>query len=162
MVHTITGNALLSTRGVFVHGCNAQGRMGSGIAIEVRQRFPEAFAAYDSAYRAGQLTLGSTTEVEASPGFWIVNGVTQQYYGRDPGRVYIDYAAIEQVFARASALAVQHQLPLLFPLIGCGLGGGEWSKVEAIIERCVDPSVEKTLFVLPPSPSSNPTQKRSF
>jgi O-acetyl-ADP-ribose deacetylase (regulator of RNase III) len=150
MISTLTGNALDAPRGVFVHGCNAQGKMGSGVALEVRQRFPAAYEAYMSAHRQGLLVLGSTTEVEVSPGLWIVNGVTQQYYGRDPGRVYVDYPAIERVFLRASNLATQHQLPLLFPLIGCGLGGGEWPKVEAIIERCVDPSVEKTLFVLPP------------
>lgn len=146
------GNALLAESGVFVHGCNAQGVMGSGVAKEVKEKFPEAFAAYVKAHAQGQLTLGSSTVTEARSNFWIVNGITQKFYGRTPGRVYVDYDAVRRVFRQAGRLAEEKNVPLLFPLIGCGLGGGDWTTVAKIIEEEVPASVQKVLYTLDAAP----------
>ena len=146
----IVGNGLLAPKGVFVQGCNAQGVMGSGIAKEIKSMHPEVFEIYKRAEREKGLKLGSVSYLEVRPDFIIVNGITQEFYGREPGRVYVSYGAIESVFEQAGKLAKEFNLPLIFPLIGSGLGGGDWKVISEIINRVVDSSVEKILYTLEP------------
>ena len=146
----IIGNGLLAPRGVFVQGCNAQGVMGSGIAKEIKEIYPAAFDVYKHTQKTKGLKLGSISYVEVRPSFIIVNGITQEFYGREEGRVYISYDAIESVFSQAGKLAQENNLPLIFPLLGAGLGGGDWNKIKDIIERVVDQSVDKILYTLTP------------
>lgn len=144
----IEGDIFEIERGVLVHGCNAKGVMGSGIALAIKNKYPSAFLAYRESFQAGELKLGSITVVRPREGFFIVNGVTQDRYGRENGVVYANYDAIRCVFAQAAQLARKEGLPLVFPLIGCGLAGGDWSKVSKIINEESE-GVEKILFTLP-------------
>ncbi|ESQ88967.1 hypothetical protein ABAC460_14395 [Asticcacaulis sp. AC460] len=41
-----TGDLLEAPERVICHGCNAQGVMGSGIAVPIRNRYPMVFKAY--------------------------------------------------------------------------------------------------------------------
>jgi O-acetyl-ADP-ribose deacetylase (regulator of RNase III) len=65
----------------------------------------------------------------------IVNAVTQDGFGRD-GQRYVDYAAIERCFEvindRVDSWEVSE---IAMPRIGAGLGGGDWSIIESIINR---------------------------
>lgn len=144
----IEGDILSVERGVLVHGCNAKGVMGSGIALAIKNRYPSAYLAYREAFVEKGLSLGSVTVVRPREGFFIVNGITQERYGREKNVVYADYEAIRNVFKEASLLAKKENLPLLFPLIGCGLAGGDWSKVSQIIEEETQ-GVDAILFKLP-------------
>lgn len=131
--------------GYIVHGCNAQGVMGSGIAALVKQNYPYAFEAYKN---SGHL-LG-TNSYYIEDGLCIVNAVTQEYYGRD-GKRYTDYEAVRNCFRDLRGFANRHPaLPKIvnFPLIGCGLGGGDWAIVEAIIDEELDDSFTKILWTL--------------
>ena len=118
--------------GVIVHGCNAQGVMGSGVAKALRAKWPKVFDVYSDAGRNGRtLDLGSVTYVEVEPGLTVVNGVTQFTYGRDHGYRYMNYEAIYDVFN--NVLYSWDNDDIHFPLIGCGLGGGNWNIVSTII-----------------------------
>lgn len=117
---------------VIVHGCNCHNTMGSGIAASIRRAFPEAHLA-DSKTKAGSRTkLGtfSAAEVErAGRRFTVVNAYTQFDYGR-PG-VNVDYDAVARAFAD-----IAHAFPrsrIGYPMIGAGLGGGDWELISKII-----------------------------
>lgn len=153
MIKHIIGDGLLAGNGIFVHGCNAQGVMNSGIAKTVRENFPNAFNEYKKQQAAIGLSLGSISYAWVHRDFCIVNGITQQYYGREEGKVYISYDAIREVFTKAGKIALEENLPLSFPMIGAGLGGGDWEKIKLIIEAVVDPKVEKVLYTLAPIPT---------
>lgn len=156
----IVGNALNAKTGVFIHGCNAQGVMGSGVAKTIKDKFPSAFNAYIEQHKNGGLKLGSYTIVEVRKDFWIANAITQKFYGREKSKVYIDYRAIEKAFSDVGAFAKENNLPLLFPLIGCGLGGGDWARVSNIIEDAVPKTVEKILYTLDNSPLCTDDKKK--
>jgi O-acetyl-ADP-ribose deacetylase (regulator of RNase III) len=182
MIKTIKGDLLANTRGVIVHGCNAQGVMGSGVAAGVRARFPEAYKVYRKAYLAtGQfppidggipagelivigssdskchLELGTITFVKVLPELWIVNGITQDFYGRN-STCFTDYAAIKAVFEKTVELLETldpdgaADLPLLFPKIGAGRGGGDWDIITKIIEEVVPVHRRMELFVVDEEP----------
>lgn len=151
---THEGDMLDLPSGIFVHGCNAQGVMGSGIALQIKEKYPKAFEEYSrvtsmSAYRNEKhVFLGSTPWVEISKDLCIVNAITQEKYGTD-GKKYVDYDAISRCFGFVKALAESKKLPVHFPLIGCGRGGGKWEEIAPLIEKALGPRITGHLWVLP-------------
>jgi O-acetyl-ADP-ribose deacetylase (regulator of RNase III) len=154
-IQTRHGDMLLLKRGILVHGCNAKGAMGAGIALAIKQRFPRAFQVYSETYDRAGLQLGTITHAEVEPELIIVNAITQDDWRRpDKSAVLADYGAIETAFGHVRSLALQHRLPVHFPLIGCGLAGGLWEEVAPRIERALGPDIEKCLWLLPEKPNS--------
>jgi len=152
-MHTIQtryGDLLTLDRGLLVHGCNARGSMGKGIALQIKKRFPPAFEVYMRAHRDGALKLGSITHVEIGHELLIVNAVTQdRWHHPDPTVRLADYDAIESAFRLVRELALAKALPVHFPLVGCGLAHGSWDEVSPRIERALGSDIEKTLWLLP-------------
>lgn len=153
MIKTVKGNVLDIERGIIVHSCNAQGVMGSGIALEIKNRFPEAFKKYRLHKELYGLKLGSISVHHVNDSKIIINGIGQQYYGRD-GTRFTNYEAIAEIFECVNNLANTHlantdeALPICFPLIGCGLGGARWEIISAIIDTTIDDKFEKVLYTL--------------
>lgn len=149
----------------FVHGCNAQGVMGGGIAKQVRERYPAVYTAYRNEYQQKGLSVGNNISVitnENNNNIEIfVNAVTQEFYGNTPGVCYVSYPGIRSCFLKIADEIIElkrkiiEQLPneefkiyLDFPLIGCGLGGGSFEIIAKIIEECIpDELAEKRLFI---------------
>ena len=46
MIKNIEGNLFDTNADMICHQANCQGRMGSGVALEVKQRYPEVFGSY--------------------------------------------------------------------------------------------------------------------
>ncbi len=136
--------------GIMVHGCNAQGVMGSGFAGFLRSKYPNVFSVYQSEYQKKKhLDLGTITYYSPDKQLYIVNGITQEFYGRD-GKRYVDYHAVRKVFQNVRKLAHEVKVyDIHFPLIGCGLAGGDWEVISKIIEEELPDGVFiKTLWKL--------------
>lgn len=131
-IRTIVGDLFKAPQKVMIHGCNAQGAFGAGVAGQVRRRFPAAFQAYDYAYRSGGLILGTIIWADCGSGR-IGNAITQEFFGNEPGRVYVDYEAVAAVMRRLND-EVDEGSEVAMPMIGAGLAGGSWSRIAQIIE----------------------------
>lgn len=133
-----TGNCLDGSEPWLLHGCNAQGVMGSGVAKAIRAACPEAYAVYKEVERRKGLQLGDISCALSKSGKTIYNGITQQYYGRG-GKRYVDYDAIAEVIRKLDFLAddyhQQDVLEVAMPKLGAGLGGGDWDTIAEIIEQ---------------------------
>lgn len=142
-----TGDLLAGPERFICHGCNAQGVMRSGIAALIRDIYPAAYNAYKSVYDSSGLELGGTIWIETSatapkyPRRTVINAITQEFYGRDPKRVYVSYEAVEKVVRNINASALMPS-PAVgtvdrvgFPLIGAGLANGSWKIISEIIEK---------------------------
>lgn len=156
MINYFYGNLfdLLDTRPQFmssnelhfiIHGCNAQGRMGSGFAKELRERFPKAYEAYNDEYvkNNNRLELGTMINHPVHSSLVISNAITQQFYGYD-GKKYVSYDAIDSVFKELNNTAktvldlkLVDSVHLHFPKMGAGLAGGNWEVIERIIDSSV-------------------------
>ena len=135
MIHYVTGDLLGATQKVIVHGVNAQGVMGSGVAKVIRAKWPEVFESYSLHYKTFGLKLGDILPVTTSDDKIVVNAVTQDKFGRD-GVQYCDYAAIAQCFDQINARALDWEVTeIVMPKIGAGLGGGDWNIIESIIVK---------------------------
>ena len=146
MIKEIRGNVLDIDEGIIVHGCNSLGAMGAGIALQIKGRFPDVFNVYSRSLRS----MGSITTVAVTPRKYIVNAITQKSVG--DGR-QVSYDAIEECFAQIASTAETFAerglyLPICFPMIGAGLGGGNWKIIETIIDQTVPDRFDKRLYVL--------------
>lgn len=126
-----------------MHGCNAQGVMGSGAALGVKNKYPEAFRVYQRVHSTSGLKLGTIVPVEVvdeeNNPVTVLNAITQETFGSDGAR-YTSYDAVASVIAAANQWAKTNmptdgKIPkILLPLIGSVRGGGKWKVIEQIIE----------------------------
>lgn len=131
MIEYKQGNLLDVQQGIIIHGCNAQGVMGSGVALAVKKKYPEAYLAYHQYHLANKLQLGDVVIYRHSNELVILNAVTQHYFGTE--KRHVNYVAVAEVFTKACKLAYDSELELHFPRIGAGLGGGDWLIIEQLI-----------------------------
>lgn len=148
MIEYRKGDLLDVTSGVIVHGCNMQGVMGSGVAKAVREKYPDCYARYklslettlEQKPKLGDIIwyYHNPTNTDSRAGFWIANALTQENYGRDPNKRYVNYIAIANVFKIIHNSNInQNWTPphsdVHFPKIGAGLANGDWNIIEQII-----------------------------
>ena len=143
-----TGNLLDAEEHYLVHGCNAQGKMGKGVAKAIRDKYPHAYEAYMIRHTSEGLKLGTTVWALGSP-HTVINAITQDEYRRtyDDDKVrYADYDAIRACFRQINDTArfgkgindrwLSRPLDAIaLPLIGAGLAGGHWPTIAEIIEE---------------------------
>jgi O-acetyl-ADP-ribose deacetylase (regulator of RNase III) len=151
-IKEVKGNILSLKHGIIVHGCNSKGEMGSGIALSVKEMYPGAYRVYRQEYEKNRLYLGGVTyyrvpSIDDDAQVVIANAVTQENYGRDKNVVYVDYNAIAVCFTDIARKSKELNLPVHFPLIGCGLANGKWEIVAERIEQALGPDIDKTLWI---------------
>lgn len=132
-IRTVVGDLMKAPQKFMIHGCNARGAFGAGVAGQVRRRFPAAFQAYDYAYRSGGLKLGTIVWADCGT-VRIGNAITQEFFGNEPGRVYVDYEAVAAVMRRLNDEIDDETVEVAMPMIGAGLAGGDWTTIAGIIE----------------------------
>lgn len=135
---TKVGNLLDVTEGHIVHGCNAQGVMGSGVALAVKRKYPGAFESYIQECETFGLKLGSSYPWCQSDELVIWNAITQEGFGASTRNC--SYDAIQSCFEQINetlSQAPSNFCELHIPFIGAGLGGGRWNIIRAIIEDTV-------------------------
>lgn len=130
MIRIRHGDLLLAGESHICHQVNCMGVMGSGVAKQIRAKWPVVYTKYKGlcdAIQPGAL-LGCDQIVEVGNGKHVCNLFGQLNYGRDKSaytNIYKLRHACEHLVACASpeaAFAMPYR-------IGCGLGGGDWGKV---------------------------------
>lgn len=127
------GNLLNVTEGVIIHGCNAQGVMGSGVALAIKNKYPDAYRAYKDFESKHGLKLASISIRKVDTKLHIANAITQEFYGRDPKVQYVSYGAIHLAFEKLHK-HFPAEVPFHFPKIGAGRGNGDWLVISQLIE----------------------------
>lgn len=132
------------------HQVNCQGRMGSGVALQVKNKYPNVFSEYHflcNRFNNGEYGTCSRTSLlgfcltcntnRKTP---IANLFAQDTYGYD-GKQYTDEAAFQDAFIRAcenvrAYMAINGNIKgIVLPYkIGCCRGGADWNIISKIIE----------------------------
>lgn len=144
MNYMITKGSIFGTKKPIAHGVNCMGVMGSGIAAQVRSRYPEVYQDYKeycNSMDRGKL-LG-TVQYVMLPDALVLNCFTQYRYGTE--RRHADYDAIRACFENINKSGLKQ---LALPKIGCGLAGGDWNIVEKILLETLTDLQEVEVFVL--------------
>lgn len=132
-----------------IHGCNARGKMGSGVALAIRNKWPQVYQDYKNQLLASKRLNGGTAiiSVVANDGQMIVIGnlITQLDYGRSG-----TYANLKYINDSIRSYIERVCLPedmIASPKIGCGLGGLSWDEVLPIYQRISgETSVNFTIY----------------
>lgn len=151
------GDVLDTNVHLIAHQVNCKGVMGSGLAKQIRDRYPSVYNIYREYIKAyyedyGKIPLGSyqvayaedTENGERN----IVNIFGQNEYGLD--KCYTDYDAVRRAFKSLDKEFIGtdryegDQIPIAIPYgFGCGLGGGNWEKMKEVLKE-----IEKETHIL--------------
>lgn len=146
MLKYVVGNLLEAPEDCIAHGCNAQGVMGSGVAVQIKEQFPNAYYVYNRQHAEYDgLILGDVIWARQNNKF-IANCITQERYGKNKHEQYVNYDAIRSCMWKININCFDIKTVVL-PLIGAGLGGGDWSIIAKIIEEFL-PRYTPTIYVL--------------
>ena len=167
MVYHVKGSLLEAEDLDYIcHQVNCQGRMGSGIAKAIRDRWPEAYNEYRAWHHeweqrademggsfefygptGDELMLGNILIHALDDNLNIIHMAAQQYYGYD-GRRYTSYDAFWSCLGHILE-EVPEGSKIGFPShIGCGLGGGNWEVIKTMIEQVLDENYEVYIYYL--------------
>lgn len=134
------GDLFADKHPAIAHGVNCQGVMGSGVAKEIKQRFPWAYDDYCQFCKSNspKELLGlsrKSTAIELGYDTIIYHCFTQLTYGKEQFKRYVSYDAIDKsMYSLRYRLILQKTIPYVaMPKIGAGLGGGDWNIIESII-----------------------------
>lgn len=84
MIKTIEGNLLNATEDIIGHQVNCRGVMGSGVALQIKQKWPTSFGGYIElcGIKGREKLLGLSQFIETPDGKVIANLFGQDDYGR--------------------------------------------------------------------------------
>lgn len=143
MIKYVKGDLLEAPHPFIVHQVNCQGVMGAGVAKSIKDKYPVVFSRYKDlvdSYARREVLLGHPQIIKISDNLSICNLFAQNKFGYD--KRYTSYDAIETGLRHLKNTTVDpstHIRPTIaMSKIGCGLGGGDWKIVSAIIESVFD------------------------
>lgn len=140
MLKIVDGDIFESDADIIAHQVNCQGVMGSGVAKQVREKFPYVYEYYKSACSEPHANLlGECMMVPTDPLLceqWIANLFGQDKFGYD-GKCYTDYGKLREALRSLNRFAKGGKpTSVAIPyLMGCHRGGGDWEIVSKMIEE---------------------------
>ncbi|MEY8366573.1 macro domain-containing protein [Anaerovoracaceae bacterium 41-7] len=144
MISIIDGNLFATDAPIIAHQVNCMGKMGSGVAKQIKERFPHAYDVYmSSEMKLGQVVPAVCIDKYTGREVVIMHMFAQDKYGYD-GREYTDLGALFACLfrLRISANELGDEFgykKIAMPYkIGCGLGGGNWDEVYQLIKDIFD------------------------
>lgn len=139
MIHEINGSLLDSNCQYICHQVNCQGCMASGVAKQIRDKWPNVYTSYMGWYnyhhsRGGEQNLhGEVQFIPIADNKTVVNMFAQLFYGYD-GRRYTSYDAFWACLEKIAQTVPKGSL-IAFPShIGCARGGANWNVIKNMIE----------------------------
>jgi O-acetyl-ADP-ribose deacetylase (regulator of RNase III) len=115
---------------IIAHVCNNKKAWGAGFVIAISRRWPQP----ERAYRAlidPKLTVVQLVRVETD--IVVANMIAQDGFG-EGDMPPIRYEALESCLMKVGIEAERTDASVHMPRIGCGLAGGSWGRVSAILE----------------------------
>ncbi len=139
MVKVVHGDLLDSSAKYICHQVNCKGVMGSGVAKQIKAKWPSVFQKYkekcdEHGDNAADL-LGAAQGIRVNDNTIVVNIFGQVAYGRD-GRQYTDVNALRTAFKALASHSAPGDTIAMPYRIGCGLGGGDWGEVMDLLTEC--------------------------
>ena len=141
LVEALSNDTVLN---VFIHACNCQTTMGSGIAKAIANHYPMAYDADKRTKSGDRSKMGNYSYANVKPNVIIANAYSQFFYGKvEPvdkvtGR-QTDYQALESAlikirddFTRTPGRKVRFYIP---KFIGQGLAKGDPNIIQPMVKE---------------------------
>jgi O-acetyl-ADP-ribose deacetylase (regulator of RNase III) len=150
VIHYVTGDATqpIVKPAAILHICNNKGAWGAGfvMAVSKRWKLPEQRYGFYARQLNKRLHLGTVQPVTVEPDVVVFNMIAQDGFSSrlNPRPVNYIYTAVCMEKVARWIEAKKAHFTIHMPRIGCGLGGGDWSIIEPLIE---DAFVNNEVFV---------------
>lgn len=126
-----------------IHCCNARGVMGSGIAKQVKKKYPKAFSDYLDSYLSVENSKELMGSLSGSGG--VINLISQYSYGYD-GQRYTNYGAVSKGLSLVRERVVALSKPPQSSKFKIGIpykmasdrGGADWDIILELVEAHLD------------------------
>jgi len=143
-----TGNLLTADVDALINTVNTEGVMGKGLALQFKKAFPEAFASYERACKAGEVTTGKMHVVQrlTSPRF-IINFPTKQHW-RHPSKLEYIRDGLSDLIRNVKDHGIRS---IAVPPLGCGNGRLAWSAVRPLILAAFAELPDVRVFLFEPT-----------
>jgi O-acetyl-ADP-ribose deacetylase (regulator of RNase III) len=151
MLNVIYGDLIkLAKCGEFdyiIHGCNCFNTMGAGIARNIAMTFPAAAYVDSLTIKGDRNKLGTYTLASPQAEFpiTVINAYTQYFTSRSTD--VFEYDAFQNILDN-----LLQELPadsrIGFPLIGCGLAGGDQPRIVSMINSFAEKFVDGTVTIV--------------
>lgn len=139
MIKIIEGNLFSTDAELICHQVNCRGTMGSGVALEVKRRFPHVYKKYKRVASIDCLGMVLNVPINKYHDAYICNMFAQDGYGTN--KQYTDVAMLEKCFRTVRNFATMNDYKIAAPYkIGCGLGGADWEEVYSMLKSLFDES----------------------
>jgi O-acetyl-ADP-ribose deacetylase (regulator of RNase III) len=143
MIHYVAGDATHPQglgHKIIVHICNDIGRWGKGFVLALSKRWKEPEKIYRQWYTSPKdgnvMELGKIQPVSLPDDITVINMIAQKGIYRAQGIAPIRYEAVRTCLNKVCQYASRIEdkpVSIHMPRIGCGLAGGQWEKIEKII-----------------------------
>jgi O-acetyl-ADP-ribose deacetylase (regulator of RNase III) len=131
---------------IICHQANIYHTFGGGIALAIKQKYPEAYEADCKTAYGTQLKLGTTSVAYTKDGKTIMNCYTQRGMGASDRNT--SYEDITKIFTHLEKTIGDTNIVIGVPCkYGCGLAGGDWDTVYTIFENIFKTSPVKLVIV---------------
>lgn len=120
---------------VIVQGQNCFNSWSAGIAATIRKEFPPAYEADQKTIKGDKKKVGTYTQATVevnSKSLTIINAYTQYKFWGDKGVDLFEYKGFENILKQMKEEFKGKSIA--FPLIGCGLAGGDKERIMNMIK----------------------------
>ena len=121
---------------LLIHVCNSVGSWGAGFVLAISKRWKEP----ERMYKLMPIKeMGTVQTISVEEDIVVVNMIAQTlfsrfYKGKD---IPLSYPALEKCLRKVNKIAVRHNMTIHGPRFGSGLAGGDWNKIEAMINEVI-------------------------
>lgn len=142
MIKLMEGNLFDTDANIIAHQVNCQGVMGSGVARQIKERYPWSFRYYyefckkvkDPNILLGICYALQNPNVDKQRPI-IAHLFGQSKYGMD-GVCYTNVESLKQALSELARFCIEGKYKVAMPYkIGCARGGADWDRVSRIIEE---------------------------
>lgn len=142
---------------IIAHIVNNVGAWGAGFVVQLGKKYPLAKNLYKQAIKDQHITLGScqSIEVDKENNIYVANLVAQDNRNIKKNRL-VNYAslayALDNLLMRCNLekykMNKDDNFEFWMPLIGCGIGGGDWNIVKELISDIFPDDISINVCVL--------------
>ena len=122
---------------LITHIVNNLGVMGAGVALALLKKWPLVMQRYKEWFKEDKdFKLGNIQTVRVEDKIVVVNMIAQNNIFDNKGVPPIRYDALKSCLQKVNLIANKHNATVNLPyLMGAGLAGGDWNKIEQMIKE---------------------------
>lgn len=138
-IHYLHGDAtkpIGTGKKAIVHVCNDIGAWGAGFVLAVSKKWSKPEAQYRMWAKSKiNFQLGFVQPVFVESDIVVINMIGQSGVRGIGNAIPLKYDALYTCLAKVAQYCKLNNMSVHMPRIGCGLAGGDWNKVEEIINQ---------------------------